>query len=997
MLAVICAALVIFPSPIQGTAQGPRIPLKPPLTPEEEIARFHARRTGMSTAFRLNGYEARLKLEAESPFSKLEWRSVGSEIQGGRAIRILAPAQKPNSLYAAYATGGLWRTEDAGITWTPLFDRESSFGIGDFAVSRDGKTIWIGSGEANSQRTSYPGTGVFKSTDEGKTWQNVGLAETNHIGKVVLHPREPNTVYVAALGRLYSGNDERGVFKTADGGKTWQHVLKIDDKTGVVDLILDPKNPEVLYASAWERERRAWDFRDAGRATAVYKTANGGRTWEKVEGGLPTGQIGRIGLALCESKPNVLYAYIDNWNPDPDEQWEDEFTASKQLTLKRFRYLEETQFAELTPAVLQPFLNRFFPAGTQAAELVKQVKDGKLKMLDLVAMMEKRDPDVMRMSRVEHEVYRSDDSGKTWKRTHAYRFGNHGGYYWGKVRVNPNDPDEVVTLGVLALRSKDGGKTWKREAQGVHVDFHEWCFDPVRAGRMIAGSDGGVYETADDGKTWKHHNNIAVGQYTTIAVDMKTPYNIFGGLQDNGTMMGPSTYRPGRDPLHAWTRIGGGDGSWVSVDPRGGGDLVYVASQFGSHSAQNRKTEERWGTRATAPRGEEELRYNWVSPLIISPHHPDILYLGSQKIHRSFDQGRTWSDISPDLTKNRKPIGDVPFSTMKALDESPLKFGLLYAGADDGNVRMSADMGNSWVNIDTPEPDKWVSRLVASKWDADTVYCTQSGYRDDDYRPYVWKSTNRGRTWTSIAGNLPEGFVYVIREDPVRKDMLYIGTLMGVFVTYDEGKSWEPLSAGIPRNPIHDLVIHPRDLDIVAGTHGRSVWVLSARPLQMLTAEIRAKDAHLFPVPDMNHSSQWALRRRPNWDGSPEEHPKLTSWFWTTAPGKAKVVIKDKVGKALLQKEFEAARGIQTFEIDLLVSPAKRGTVDEKSRNPKTLEEILADPRGEERPKYLEPGTYTVEVTIGSSSASGPWKLVAPTAPPTSGGRRGGGDANGLF
>lgn len=990
MIPVICALAAVLPVPFI-TAQGTQIPLKPPLTPEEEVARYHARRPGMPTSVRLQGYEQRLKLEAESPFGKLLWRSVGSEIHGGRAVRILSPAGKPGTLYTAYATGGLWRTKDGGITWTPLFDNESSFGIGDFDITRDGKTIWIGSGEANSQRTSYQGTGVFKSIDEGKTWTNMGLHDSNHIGRILIHPRDPNTVYVAALGHLYSDNDERGVFKTTDGGKTWQHVLKIDSRTGVVDLIIDPRNPEILFASAWERERRAWDFRDAGRATAVYRTGNGGRNWTKVEGGLPTGQIGRIGLALCETKPDIMYAFIDNWNPDPEEQWEDEYTASRQLTLKRFRYLTEETFVKLTNAQLQPFLNRYFPTGTQAADLIQQVKDAKLKMSDLVAMMEKRDPDVMRMARIEHEVYRSDDAGRTWKRTHAYRFGNHGGYYWGKVRVNPRDPDEVTTLGVLALRSKDGGKTWKREAQGVHVDFHDWWYDPARPGRMIAGCDGGVYETADDGKTWKHHNNVAVGQYTTIAVDMKTPYNIFGGLQDNGTMKGPSTYRPGRDPLHAWERIGGGDGSWVAIDPRDGGDTVYIASQFGAHSARNFRTNERWNTRASAPRGEEDLRYNWVSPLIISNFHADILYLGSQKVHRSFDQGRTWTDISPDITKNRKPIGDVPFSTIKALDESPLKFGLLYAGADDGNVRMSPDMGTTWIPIDTPEPDKWVSRLVASKWDVDTVYCTQSGYRDDDYRPYVWKSTDRGRTWKSIVGNLPEGFVYVIREDPVRKDILYVGTLLGVFVTYDEGATWEPLSGGIPRNPVHDLVIHPREMDIVIGTHGRSVWVLNAKPLQMLTAEIRAKDAHVFPIPDMTHSPQWALRRRPNWDGTPEEHPKLTSWFWTKASGKAKVAVKDKAGKVLIQKEFDAAKGLQTFEVDLLLSPAKRGTVDEKGRIPKTLEEILADPRAEERPKYLEPGEYVVEVAIGAATASGTWKLSAPSGPPAGGGRRGGG------
>ena len=982
-------ALVALAS-VQDPAQSTRIPLKPPLTREEEISRFFARRKGMSTEERLAGYEKRLALEAQSDFSKLVWRSVGPEHMSGRVIRILSPKAHPGHLLVGFATGGLWRTADHGITWTPLFEGQSSFGIGDFNISADGQTIWVGTGEANSQRTSYQGTGIFKSTDGGKTWQNMGLHDSNHIGRVVLNPRDANTVYVAALGHLYSDNEERGVFKTTDGGKSWTHALKIDDQTGVVDIVMDPRNPDVLYASAWERERRAWDFRDSGRATAVYKTTNGGRSWAKLEGGLPTGQVGRIGLAIAESKPDTIYAFIDNWNPDPEAEFEDERTPSKQLTLRRFRMLTETQFAELPRTTLAGFVGRYFPVGESPELIQQQVKDGKLKMADLIALMEKRDPDVMRMERVEHEVYRSDDGGKTWARTHAYRFGNHGGYYWGKVRVNPRDPNELFTLGVIALRSKDGGKTWKREGQGVHADFHDLWYDPAVPGHIVFGCDGGAYESGDDGKTWRHLNNLPVGQFTTIAVDMKTPYNIYGGLQDNGTQKGPSTYNPGRSPLHQWSSVGGGDGSWVSVDPREGGDLIYVASQFGSHSAFNQKTNERWQTRASAKPGEEELRYNWVSPLIISPHHPDIIYLGSQRVHRSFNQGRNWQDISPDLTKNRKPIGDVPFSTMKALDESPLKFGLIYAGADDGSVKMTPDMGNTWVDISTPQPDKWVSRLVASKWDVNTVYCTQSGYRDDDYKPYVWKSTNQGKTWTSIAGNLPEGFVNVIREDPVRRDLLYLGTGMGVFVSFDGGGRWEPLNAGMPRIAVHDLVVHPRELDLVAGTHGRSVFVLNVRALESLTPEIRAKDVHVFSMPDTTVSAQWPFLSRPNWDATPIEQPKVTGWLWTKAPGKTKVSVKDRDGKTLVTKEFDAARGLQTFDIELLLEAAKKGAVIEKDFKPKTLEEVLSDPRAAERAKYLAVGNYLLEVELNGKIASSPWRLVEPQGQPVPGGRRGG-------
>ncbi|MBX3119717.1 MAG: hypothetical protein KF784_11675 [Fimbriimonadaceae bacterium] len=961
---------------------------KPPMDTREEISKFFPYRKGSNTAERLAGYEIRMKMEKDSFFSKLMWRNVGPEHQSGRVLAIATPLNKPDDLYVAFATGGLWRTRDWGISWESLFDQESSFGIGQIALSADGQTIWVGTGEPNSQRTSYQGTGVFKSTDSGKTWQHMGLADTNHIGAVVMDPKNPNTVYVAALGHLYSANDDRGVFKTTDGGKTWQHVLKINDLTGVAELVMDPTNSNVLYASGWERERRAWDFRDSGPGTAVFKSVDAGKTWTKLTNGLPSGDLGRIGLAVAKSKPNVLYAFVDNWNADPDSIYEDEYTPSGQLTPRRFMLLDKDKFVAVEKATMTGFLRSTMPAGTDIDKVIADVGSGKMTLSDVMAAMEKRNPEIFTLERVTHEIYRSDDSGKTWKRTHGYKFGNHGGYYWGKIRVNPNDENDLVTMGVSLLRSRDGGKSWERTGFGLHADHHEFFYDPKVKGRLLSGNDGGPYISGDDGKTWRHLNNLPVGQTTTLAVDMKTPYNIYVGLQDNGTIVGPSNSPIGRGSTSPWKSIGGGDGSWVAVDPRDNGDVVYIASQFGFHSRLNQATGERASVTPPDRPGESENRFNWISPLIISSFHPDILYCGAQRVYRSFDQGRTWSPISADLTKNR-PVGDVPHSTIKTLAESPLRFGLLYAGTDDGKVMMTPDGGLTWRDISTPENDKWVSRVVASKWDVNTVYVTQSGYRDDDYKAYIWKSTDQGKTWTSIVGDLPEGFIESMCEDPVRKEMLYVAALNGVWVSFNGGRNWEPLMAGIPHIAIHDVLVHLRDMDIVAASHGRSVFVMSARPLQMLTDEIRAKALHVWTAPDMPYSSRWPYQQRPNWDASPPNEPTASGWFWSKTAGQASIIVKDKDGKTVKTVEFNAVKGMQQWEVSMLLDPAgDKSKVDVKNRKVTTAEEALADPLAGLRAKYIQPGEYTLELTVGGQKATTAWKVVVPQQPQGPGGRR---------
>lgn len=932
--------------------------LKNPPSKLEEKAKFHTPDvTGMAAAERMASYERRLQMKADSVFQRVMWRSIGPEIQGGRVIDIESPMRLPKQTLVAFATGGLWRTEDDGVTWTSLFDNQSAFGIGDTAVSADGQTIWVGSGENNSQRTSYSGTGMFKSTDAGKTWQNVGLPESHHIGRVLIDPRNENVVWVAALGHLYSQNTERGVYKTTDGGKTWQHVLKFDKYTGAIDMVMDPRDSNTVYATSWDRDRRAWNFREGGPGTAVHKTTDGGKTWQTLRG-LPHGEnVGRIGLAIARSKPDRVYAFYDNQNPDEEMDVADEKQPAGSLTMTRFRRAPLEVFLQLDDTKIKSFLNIYLPNEMKSDDVLKQLREGKLDKKGLGDLFLKRNPNVFNKRLREAEVWRSDDAGKTWKNMSG-RMGVHGGYYGGRIVCHPTEPDTIYTCGVLLLRSKDGGKSWAIVSPESHVDYHDVFIDPRDPQRVWEGNDGGVYLSLNGGENWRHLNNLAVGQFTTIAVDDKTPYNVYGGLQDNGTMKGPSTYVPGRSDPNAWKDIGGGDGSWIAVDPRDGGDTVYIASQFGAHSAINQKTNERWNARAAG----DGLRYNWISPLIVSPHHPDIIYLGSNKLHRSFNNGRRYEEISPDLTKNR-PNGNVPHSTLTTISESPFKFGVIYIGCDDGNVKMTKDGGVSWTDIATPRPENWVTRINASKWDAATVYCSQNGYRQDDFAPYVWRSTDSGKTWESIAGNLPNEPVNTVREDPVRKDVLWVGTDMGVYLTFDGGKNWMVYGGGLPHTPVHDLAIQPKAKEMVVASHARSVWAVSTEPVYDLTDEIRAKEFHFWTVSEMTGADRWGYGRRSEWDKSDPNEPTATVKFWTTLRGKGKVVLKDKDGKEVKSLDYDVAPGYNWTSVGMQLAPGNPDASGDLTP-PKTGADVVKDPYQSRRPKYVAKGDYTIEIQV---------------------------------
>ena len=595
-------------------------------------------------------------------------------------------------------------------------------------------------------------------------------------------------------------------------------------------------------------------------------------------------------------------------------------------------------------------------------------------MQDLKEKLEKKTPTMFETGIIDEELYRSEDGGKTFKR--VMKFGTVGGYYWGKVFVNPRNADDVWIAGVMMLRSKDGGKSWKQVANEPHSDQHVAYFDPEDPKKIWIGTDGGVYFSSNDGDSWRHLNNLSVGQTTTLAVRQEeAPYAIYTGLQDNGTMRGSSDYRPGSSPVNAWKAIGGGDGSAIALDPRQELDLVYTASQFGAHSAYEQKTGTRYPSAARAPRGEKPLRYNWISPIVVSSHVPDVVYLGAEKLFRSFNRGKTWQPISEDLTRN-KPDGDVPYSTLKDISESPLRFGLIYTGSDDGRVSMTPDGGFQWINIDTPLPDKWVARVVASRHDVGTVYVAQTGYREDDFKAYLWKSTDFGKTWASITGNLPDESINVIREDPKNKDILYLGTDLGVFVTFDGGKIWEPIPAGLGHLPVHDMQIQEVENDLVIATHAKGIYILPLKDVKSITPALKAADLTIQELEDLTKSELWGYDRRQPWDLTPPRTPGFDVKFFSNQAGKTTIQLFDKDKKVVKEISVDAVKGTNTARIDVLVKAGD--PTAPPAPKPTKAGEIVLDPYLARRPVFLPVGEYEMVITRDGKSVKKTVKITAP-------------------
>jgi len=741
---------------------------------------------------RLKGFEEYKALQAASKFRDIPWQFIGPTNVSGRVtdVAVVAPKGRNYTIYIASASGGVWKTDNEGTTWTPVFENMPTAAIGDIALApSDPRIVWVGTGEHNIFRSSQAGLGVFKSVDGGKTWAHQGLADTNTIARIVVHPVNPDIVYVAAGGHEWTKNADRGVYKTVDGGRTWDKILFVNDETGAYDLVMDPRSSDTLYAALWQRTRTKWnDPRTLPDHTGsgLFKTTDGGKTWTPINAGLPAARFrGRIGLDLCLAKPDTLCALVDNYEP------------------------RETTKEELSS------IQGYFTPGK-----------GFIKGAT---------------------VYRSDDAGATWTQASGLTpqqerlMEQHSGTYgwvFGQIRVDPVDPNTSYILGVPFSVSTDGGRTYA-SLRVPGVDHHALWIDPANPSYLVLGFDQGAAVSYDKGRNWRYfQKEINVCQFFNLNYDLAVPFKVYGSMQDHGSFRGKVDLGAGRDriPAQEFESAPGGEGSNHAIDPTNP-DIVYSAQFYGTIT---RSEYGKPGPYPGAPfsktilpvpyENEPPLRGQWLAPFILSPHDPNILYHGMQYVFRSLDRGDTWERISPDLTTNDPATrGDIRYETLFTISESPLKYGLLYAGTDDGRLWVTRDGGKAWTEIAAGlAPGKWMSRVAASAFALGTVYVTQNGKRDDDFTPYVWKSTDYGKTWTNLANGIPVGPVNVIREDPVDGNILYVGTDMGVYVTVDGGKSWAVLGGNLPTVYVHDLIVHPRDNIVVIATHGRGMWALDA-------------------------------------------------------------------------------------------------------------------------------------------------------------------------
>jgi len=733
---------------------------------------------------RLSWYRQHMQMKDQSVFKDLKWRFLGPDVISGRCTDIAVPKGRKHTIYIGAATGGVWKTENTGITWEPLFDEAPSMSIGDIAIApTNPDIIWVGTGEANIFRASVAGTGVYKSTDAGKTWEYMGLADTHTIGRIVIHPENTDVVYVAASGHEWTYNEERGVYKTTDGGQTWEKIFYINEKTGAIDLVMDPADPNILYVSLWNHIRRRWSDPKPESGDGIFKTVDGGKTWEQKTQGLPDlKKTGRIGLDIARSNPNVIYAFVDNHNPGrmPEEGERDAYGR-----LKKGRVIKGA------------------------------------------------------------EVYRSSDKGETWVKVspdNRYMEGFGGTYGWvfGQIRVDPSDENTVYIMGLRLAKSTDGGQSFKTlYFPELHGDHHGLWIDPDDSDYLVNANDGGINISYDGGLTWRHfHHNLPVIQFYNVALDMNKPFNVYGSVQDHMTYRGniAHTLPRGKKPqwlMTHWERAPGGEGTIIAVDPENP-NLIYSSSFYGRLMRSELKGNQ-WFVKNILPKvGEDEppLRGQWLAPTIISPHNHKVIYHGMQYVFRSPDRGESWEKISPDLSYNdpdkqgKLPFA-IPYACLTALSESPLKKGLVYAGTDDGRVHVTQDDGKKWEEITDGLPyNKHVSRIVASQYDEATVYLTLNGRRDDDFTDYIYKSEDYGKTWIDISGNVPGGPVNVIREDPKRENILYLGTDLGVYVSLDRGEKWHSLPGDLPNCFVWDLKIHPRDNVLVIATNGRGMYAV---------------------------------------------------------------------------------------------------------------------------------------------------------------------------
>lgn len=894
---------------------------------------------------------SRAQLLDEVILKDFAFREIGPAATTGRITDLELHPNDSATFLVASASGGLHRTVNHGTTFEIIFQNEGTISIGDIAYAPSNPDIiWVGTGEANSQRSSYWGDGVYKSVDGGKTWKNMGLPESHHIGRIVVHPTNPDVVFVAALGHLYTFNEERGLYRTTDGGETWTRVLYVDEKTGVVDVAINPENPDILFAASYERLRRAWDFDGAGPGSAIHRSTDGGTTWERLEGGLPSGNIGRIGLDIYRTNPSIIYATVSNQNSAAPARREGAGEESDELgfdgQLVQGGYRVTAVDAESPAAAAGLRVNDVITSanGDELADFWAVLKAfGKLKEADRAVLNVRRQAESLVISytlreppqeggpMIGGEIYRSDDGGDTWTKMNDRSVSGEPPYYYGQIRVDPNDDQRIYLLGVQLFMSEDGGRNWFRGnfAPTLHVDHHAFVVDPKNSNRLLVGNDGSLGISHDRGQTWDHYGNLNMAQFYAVGVDMSIPYRVYGGTQDNGTWGGPSQSRNPRGATKfEWHRIGGGDGFYAQIDPTDNA-TVYAESQFGVIYRVNVNTWERSSIRPPqSERNGPRDRFNWNSPILISSHNPQVIYFGGNKLFKSYNRGEDWLIISPDLSTADadKLKGNVPHCTITTIAESVFDPRIILVGTDDGNVQWTHDGGVNWTNHAENFPGLpshwWVSRVELSRHDRNTAYVSFTGYREDDFRPFVYMTKDGGQSWINITSNLPQEPVNVIREDPRNANVLWVGTELGAFVSVDQGANWTRLKNNLPTIAVHDLVIHPRDRDLVLATHGRGFFIMDVAPLQEWTTEIAGKPAHLFTVED---AYQWQFVSTQGEDGdrvwiapNPEYGTTISFHLGADyAEGEVQLVIRSLSGDVIRTLDAPRTRGLHRLNWNL--------------------------------------------------------------------------------
>lgn len=789
----------------------------------------------------------------------IKFREIGPTRQGGRYVDFAVVDSAPKVIYAATASGGLWKTVNNGQSWNSLFDQENIISIGAVAVDQqDTSVVWVGSGEANNSRSSYWGNGIYKSTNGGETWTNMGLPESQHIGRILIDPNNSDVVYVAALGHLYSENPERGLYKTTNGGKTWTKSLEVKRKDGkyigVVDMTMSPDDPNTIIAAAYDKIRRPWTFNEGGEGSGIYKSTDAGKTWSKLSKGLPGGFLGRIGVAYAPGNSNVVYANIENVN-------------------------------------------------------IKGINDKERRNMLEVGIAPKRNQPIDGV-----QMYRSDDGGATWKMIspEGVDIGGAPSYYYQQVRVDPNDEDHVYVIGIRIWETKDGGDNWDT-AFRFGGDNHAMWIDPADSDHFILGYDHGMGITYDAGKTWYHPDEIPLAQFYAIGLDMDYPYNVYGGLQDNGSVKGPSTMRDGSSiNYEQWARVGGGDGMFNVPDPSNN-RYLYNESQFGPLSRLDMETGVSKGIRY---RGQG-MRWNWNAPIIVSQHNTDVIYHAGNKVLKSTFRGENWEEISPDLSKNDAVkaggTGNIQYGTITAMEESPLNPDEMWVGTDDGNVQMTLDGGKNWtlLNDNIPNnPEYWVTRIETSNHYAGTAYVSFNGMRRDDFTSFLYKTTDHGKTWTSISNGIPAAGVNVIREDHKNPNLLFVGTELGIYASIDGGSNWTKFMNNVPTNPAYDMAIHSRENELVVATHGRGIFIADISSLQGMTPAVMNSGMELF---DITPSVQYLRELRnvsasTNFNGE-SRTPGSHIYFYHATGGKATVKVMQGMREVYVM-EVDAKAGL---------------------------------------------------------------------------------------